>query len=112
MVEGAALLSFYLAFALVYGADSRRFPARRYKPTRGLLHAMRAGALAALVTGVALWTWTQSLAAALLVALTALSIAATLFVLLAPLAPRALWSLAFACPLLVVVLTVTGASHG
>ncbi len=107
MTEIAALLSLYLAFALAHGADPRRFPAR-WKPTRGLLFAMRVAAAGATVAGVVLWARTGGIVEALLVALTALTVAATSFVLLAPLSPRALWSVVLACPLLIAALALVG----
>jgi hypothetical protein len=110
MMEIAALLSFYLAFALVHGADPRRFPARRWQPTRGALFAMRVAAAATTLAGVVLWARTGDMVEALLVALAALSVAATSFVLLAPLGPRALWSVVLAFPLLIVALALVGNS--
>ena len=112
MFEGASLLSFYLAFALLCGADPRRFPAPSWKPTEGWLRAMRLGAVAAVIAGVALWTRVGGVAAALLMAPTALSVAATVFVLLAPLAGRMLWGVALACPLLIAILALAGGSNG
>ncbi|SRR5690606_444503 len=111
MLEVASLLALYLAFALVHAAHPRRFPARRWHPTRAWLGAMRAFAAASAISGVVLWAQVQGVVAALLVALAALCVIGALFVLLAPLSPRTLWSLALACPLLIVSFTLAGVVH-
>jgi multisubunit Na+/H+ antiporter MnhB subunit len=112
MVEAAALLSFYLAFALRHGADPRRFPVPRWRPTRGPLRLMNAGAAAAAIAGIALWTRAENTTSALLVAVAALSTAATAFVLLGPLFPRAVWVSVVACPPLVAILALLGGGNG
>lgn len=71
---------------------------------------MRVAAAATTLAGVVLWARTGDMVEALLVALAALSVAATSFVLLAPLGPRALWSVVLAFPLLIVALALVGNS--
>lgn len=110
MVETAALLSFYLAFALVHAADPRRSRVRGSRPAPGLSRALRLAAVIQAIAGVALWTRAEGLAAALLVGVSALSTAATVVVLLAPLAPRLVWSVALVCPPAIVALLLAGGS--
>jgi hypothetical protein len=112
MVELAALACFYLAFALVYGADRGRFPFKRWKPARLVFAGMKLVAALSAGVGVALWTRSEGATAAALVAVTALSVAATVCVLIAPLAPRVVWGFALSAPLLVLVLVLTGGSRG
>jgi predicted anti-sigma-YlaC factor YlaD len=112
MVELAALACFYLAFGLVYGADRGRFPLKRWKPARLLFAGMKLVAALSTSVGVALWARVEGATAALLVAVTALSVAAIVFILVAPIAPRAVWGLAFSVPLLVLGLLLAGGARG
>jgi hypothetical protein len=112
MLETASVLCFFLAFALLHGASPGRFPLQGLKPSGRLRALLRAGALVAIAAGVTSWSRAENTTAALLVALTAFSVAATAFVLLAPLFPRTVWGLALACPVLVAALLALGGSHG
>lgn len=112
MLEAASLLSIFLAFALLHDAVPSRFPFKRSRASRVVFAAMKAGALAAAAGGIALWTRAENTTSALLVAVAALSTAATAFVLLAPLFPRAVWVSVVACPPLVAVLVFMGGGHG
>jgi hypothetical protein len=112
MLELAALACLYLAFALLYGADRKRFPLERSKPARFLLAGMQLGAVLSTAVGFALWARVEGATAALLVAVTALSVAGSVYVLLAPLAPRVVWGFALAAPLLALVLFLIGSSRG
>jgi hypothetical protein len=109
MLESASVLSFYLAFALLHGADAARYPLKGARPSRQLLRCMKGASPLAAALGTALWAEADSARAALLVAPTALSAVATVFVLLAPVAPRVLWGLALACPPLILALALGGA---
>lgn len=112
MLEMAAVLCFFCAFALLHGAAPGRFPIRRAKQNRSAFQLMRLGTLVALAGGVATWSRAENTTAALLVALAALSVVATAFVLLAPRFPRTLWGLALACPLLIGALLALGGGRG
>ena len=112
MLEAAAVLSFFVAFALLHGAAPHRFPLKRAKASRGVFLCMRAAALVAAGAGVLLWSRAEDATTALLVAVAALSVVATVFVLFAPLFPRAIWASVLACPLLIIALVLMGGSHG
>lgn len=115
MVEIASLLSAYLAFALLHAARPERVPfgvapwLRRWRAWR-----FAARALAAVSFSLSVWLWrrTEAGPAAYLVPFAALLCAASLFVLLAPLWPRATWGLALLSPPVVVALSFAGACHG
>jgi len=112
MQEAASLLCFYLAFALLHGASPGRFPLKTWQPSQRRSGLMRLSALLAAAAGVFLYDLRHGLSDALLVAFPALSTMATVFVLLAPTCPRLLWALALACPPLVLILSILGASDG
>ena len=112
MVELAALLSFYVAFALLHASHPSHFPVRRWKPTRLQLGGLELVAALATVLGVALWARVEGLTAALLVGAAALSLTATLFVVLAPLAPRLVWGIALGGTALIPVLMALGGHDG
>jgi hypothetical protein len=112
MREAAAVLCFFLAFALLHGSSANRMSRWRARRSGRLPGLLRAGALAAIAVGVTSWTRAENVTAALLVALAAVSVAATAVILLMPLFPRTLWVLALACPVLIVVLLAVGGRHG
>jgi hypothetical protein len=112
MLEAASLLCFYLAFALLHGAQPARFPLKTWQPSRRWIGLMRLSALLAGAAGALLYDLRHGPSDALLIALPALCVMATAFVLLAPICPRLLWGLALACPPLVLVLSILGASDG
>lgn len=112
MLEGASLLSFFLAFALLHGAAPNRLPLKRTKAGRTVFTCMRTAAVVTAGAGVVLWSRTQNATTALLVAIAALSMVATVFVLLAPLFPRAVWALVIACLPLTIALALLGGSNG
>ncbi|MGK3969795.1 hypothetical protein WMF38_32565 [Sorangium sp. So ce118] len=115
MVEAASVLAAYFAFALLHAARPERIPfgvASRLRGRRGWRVAARILAVAFFSLSVALWSLAEAGPAAFLVALAALLVAATLFVLLAPIWPRAVWSLAVLCPPAIAALSLLGARHG
>jgi hypothetical protein len=112
MLEAAAVLLLFLSFALVHGAATGRFPVSGWKPGKGSVALLKVGALAAAAGGVACWSQVDNTTAALLVALSALSVAATLVVLLSPVFPRAMWALLIVWSLLVVLLLPLGGWRG
>lgn len=101
------LSSILLAYAGVAAACAGRAKTRRPVPLR-LNPVLYAAAVVAVVA--ALWLWPSGdggfLGGVCVVLATALS--ATLFVLLEPLAPRALWASAAAAPVLAIALAVAG----
>jgi hypothetical protein len=105
MFEAAALAAIYLAFALLHAAAPSRHPAGRRR-------ACRLAALACGAAGVGLWALAEGPTAALLVGLAALSVFATLIVLLAPVAPRLVWGAALACAPAALALGIAGACRG
>jgi hypothetical protein len=115
MVETASVLAAYLAFALLHAARPERIPfgvATRLRGRRAWRVAARGLAVASFSLSVALWGRVEAGPAAFLVALAALMVAATLFVLLAPIWPRAVFGLALLCPPAIVALSLLGARHG
>jgi hypothetical protein len=110
MLEAASVLSAYLAFALLHAAEPRRLPRPSHRPPPGW--AMRLAAMAAYAAAVALWARAESVGAALLVALGSFTLCASLFVLLAPVAPRLVWGLAAACPVAIAALALCGGLLG
>ncbi|WP_437723836.1 hypothetical protein [Sorangium sp. So ce861] len=115
MVEIASLLSAYLAFALLHAARPERVPfdvAPRLRGQRAWRVAARVLAAVSFALSVWLWRRTEAGPAAYLVPFAALLCAASLFVLLAPLWPRAAWGLALLSPPAVVALSLAGACHG
>lgn len=112
MLEGAALLALYLAFALLHAAEPRRRPPSWPARAPAWDRRRRIAALACLASGVGLWAHAEDLAAALLVALAALTAFATAVVLLAPVAPRLMWGLAIACAPAAIALSLGGACRG
>jgi hypothetical protein len=112
MLETASILAAYFAFALLHGARAERIPFQ----IAARLHARRewtavARILSVVFLSLSVWLWrrTEPGPAALLVAFTAFLVAASLFVLLAPLWPRAVWALAVACLPAIAVLSLAGA---
>jgi hypothetical protein len=112
MLEGAALLALYLAFALLHAAEPRRRPSSWPALAPAWDRRFRIAALACLACGTGLWARAEGLAAALLVALSALTAFATAVVLLAPVAPRLVWGLAVACVPAALALTLWGVCRG
>lgn len=112
MLKAASVLCFFLACALLHRASPKRRALWRAKTSEKLPALRRAGAVVAMAVGVTSWSRAQNTTAAVLVALAALSVAATAFVLLVPLFPRTLWGLALVCPVFIAVLLVLGVSHG
>ncbi|WP_437926837.1 hypothetical protein WMF37_48685 [Sorangium sp. So ce291] len=115
MVEIASLLAAYLAFALLHAARPERVPFRvapRLRRRRAWRIAARALAAASFSLSVWLWRRTEAGPAAFLVPFAAFLCAASLFVLLAPVWPRAAWGLALLCPPAVAALSFAGAFHG
>ncbi len=100
MLEAAALAWTFLAFALFHAG------------ARGGAAVARAAAPLSLALGVAQWSRVEDTSAALLVVLGALCAAATLFVLLVPVFPRATWGAALACAPAALVLSLCGGCHG
>ena len=96
MFETSALFSFFLAFALLYGARESRFPVRhfssvKFRPSRAVILGLRVLSATIALLGVYLWAVRGGVTAALLVGLSGLCVSASFFVLMAPLWPRALW---------------------
>ncbi|MGK3998763.1 hypothetical protein [Sorangium sp. So ce1024] len=115
MVETASVLAAYFAFALLHAARPERIPfgvASRLRGRRAWGVGARVLAVASFSLSVALWRLAEAGPAAFLVALTALLVAATLFVLLAPIWPRAVFGLAVLCPPAIAALSLLGARHG
>jgi hypothetical protein len=110
MLETAAVLASYLAFALLHGADARRLPRPPRRPPPAW--AMRLGALAVGALAVSLWARSHGLTEALLVMLASLSLCAALFVLLAPVIPRVVWAVAASCPVAIAALAALGGLLG
>jgi hypothetical protein len=109
MLEGATLTWAFLAFALLHGAEARRRPSFLSRLPGG---SLRVAAVAALALSISTWTRVEGMAAAILVVLAALSLAATLFVLMAPLLPRVTWVLALASGPIAVALSLMGGHRG
>ncbi|WP_438040328.1 hypothetical protein [Sorangium sp. So ce128] len=115
MVETASVLSAYLAFALLHGARPERLPfgvAARLRARREWRASARVLAAAFFSLSVWLWSRAEAGAAAFLVPFATLLCAASAFVLLAPVWPRAVWGLAFLCPPAIAALSLLGARHG
>jgi len=112
MLEVASVLSFFVAFALLHAAAPARFPLKRTKVSRAGVVCLRAAAVLATGGGVLLWSRVEDMTAALLVAAAALSVAATAFVLFAPVLPRALWALVIASVPVAVALALMGGIRG
>ncbi|WP_433931244.1 hypothetical protein AB3662_43880 [Sorangium cellulosum] len=115
MVEIASVLAAYFAFALLHAARPERIPfgvASRLRGRRAWRVAARVLAFGFFSLSVALWGRAEAGPAAFLSALAALLVAASLFVLLAPIWPRAVWSLAVLCPPAIAALSFLGARHG
>ncbi|WP_437675084.1 hypothetical protein [Sorangium sp. So ce131] len=115
MVETASILAAYLAFALLHAARPERIPfgvAARLRGKRAWSAAARGLAAAAFALSVWLWSRAEAGPSAILVAFTALMAAASLFVLIAPVWPRAAWIPALLSPPAIAVLSSVGACHG
>lgn len=112
MLEGVSLWCFLFAFALLHGASPGRAPWIRLGTIPGLSTGMRAGALVAVVVGGVLWARADSPPGAFVVAVASLSATGTVFVLLAPLVPRALWLVVLTCPIALALLVLLGDSGG
>jgi len=113
MRELAAALAGYLSFALLHAADPRRAPLPLPAWLRdGWPRAARLLAALALGLSIALWQRTQPAPAAALAAAVSLTVSATLIVLLASVAPRAIWGLAVAAPALIGALSLAGGLDG
>lgn len=115
MIETASVLAAYFAFALLHAANAKRIPfgiLSRLRSKRAWSPAVRAVAVVFFSWSVWLWSRVEAGPAALLVVFTAFTVAASVFVLLAPVWPRAVWSLAILCPPAVAALSFFGAFHG
>jgi hypothetical protein len=110
MLEAASVLSAYLAFALLHGADPRRLPRPPHRPPPAW--AMRVAALAAYAAAITLWARADGLGSALLVGVATSTLCASVFVLMSPVVPRIVWGLAATCPVVVAVLAVRGGLFG
>lgn len=112
MLELATLASTFLAFALLHGAEPHRRPVR-FRAARPLWkHVNRLVAVMLVLFSIALWARIEGLRAAILVVLTMLSAAATLFVLAVPVFPRLTWGAALACAPSVPLLLLFGGAGG
>lgn len=115
MIETASVLAAYFAFALLHAANPRRIPfgiLSRLRSKRAWAPAARAFAVVFFSWSVWLWSRVEPGPAAILVAFTAFMGAASVFVLLAPVWPRAVWSLAILCPPAVAALSFVGVFYG
>jgi hypothetical protein len=113
MLESATLMWVILAFASFHAADVHRRPVRfQNMAAPWSSTALRAVGVLLLALSVTLRSNVEGLAAALLVVLAMCCGAATLFVLLAPLAPRVVWGLAIACAPAGLILSFLGVVHG
>lgn len=97
MLELATLAANFLAFALLHGAEPWRRPERWRRLAPLWSRVSRWSALLLVLFSVALWARIEGLIAALLVVLTMFSAAATLFLLVVPVAPRLIWGTALVC---------------
>jgi hypothetical protein len=113
MLEAATFAWVTFGFALFHAAEPRRRPVR-FQTSLPIWSpaAMRIAGTVVLALSVTQRSNVEGLAAALLVVLAMACGAATLFVLVAPLAPRIVWGLAIACAPAGLILSFLGVVHG
>jgi hypothetical protein len=112
MFEAASLASLYFGFAVLHAANAARLPCGFPLVRAWGRGTLRIVAVLAFAVGVWLFHWNDDVTSACLLALTAFSGVATLFVLLVPVFPRIIWGLAVASPLLGVGLVLLGIYRG
>ena len=115
MIETASVLSAYFAFALLHAANPKRIPFSILsgpRSSRAWAPLVRVVAVVFFSWSVWLWSRVEAGPASIFVAFTGFMVAASVFVLLAPVWPRVVWSLAILCPPAVAALSFIGASRG
>lgn len=105
MLSLASVLASYVAVAAVFAARPRSARRPSLVPPRAR-PAMYVLSIAAIVAAVMLWPPSDGAVMASLSVVLAVSVAATGFVLLEPIAPRLVWSLAAAAPAAATVLAI------
>jgi hypothetical protein len=115
MAELVSVSAAYVAFALIHAADARPLPSGLHAALHRVRFArtgLRLLALAAFALSSWCWSRVEDGPSILLVPFTAFMAAASVFVLLAPVAPRLVWGLALLFPPLVFALLASEVGHG
>jgi len=107
MLSLASVLAAYVAVAAVFAARPRSQRRPSLVPPRAR-PAMYALAIGAVVAATALWPPGDGAVMTTICVVLAVSVAATLFVLLEPFAPRLVWGLAAAAPVAAAALAIAG----
>lgn len=115
MLETASILSAFLCFALLHGADPKRLPERLAKSVSAF-DAWRLGARLAslLFFAFAVWLWSRAGDGAAVWAgpFAAWMMSGVIIVLVRPVWGRLVWGIAAACPPVIIVMSVLGGIHG
>jgi hypothetical protein len=113
MLDAAAVFAAYVAAALFHASDPARLPVSfpiaarpAWKPV------LRIAGLALCVLAAVLWMRAENPTAGLIAAFVAVMAAESVFTILAPIAPRTLYGIAVAAPVLIASFAVAGGAFG